>query len=82
MSSITGQSQLSRQQLQDAWSLQSRPDAFHRAPTAADGLSTSHGNDSLDKGKKFQKPPGSVVVPCRARGMPVDHNFKVTCSGK
>ena len=25
----------------------------------------------------FQKTPGSVVVPCRARGMPMDHNFKV-----
>lgn len=24
----------------------------------------------------FQKTPGSVVVPCRARGMPMDHNFK------
>lgn len=24
----------------------------------------------------FQKIPGSVVVPCRARGMPMDHNFK------
>jgi hypothetical protein len=82
MSSITGQSQLSRQQLHDTWSLQSRPGAFQRAPTAVDGLSTSHGNDVLDKSKKFQKPPGSVVVPCRARGMPVDHNFKVSRSGK
>jgi hypothetical protein len=25
----------------------------------------------------LQKTPGSVIVPCRARGMPMDHNFKV-----
>lgn len=33
---------------------------------------------SSDAGSKdsFQKTPGSVVVPCRARGMPMDHNFK------
>lgn len=24
-----------------------------------------------------EKSPGSVIVPCRARGMPMDHNFKV-----
>lgn len=24
-----------------------------------------------------RKAPGSVIVPCRARGMPMDHNFKV-----
>ncbi len=32
-----------------------------------------------DSGKEeFQKTPGSVIVPCRARGMPMDHNFKVS----
>jgi hypothetical protein len=82
MPSVARRSQFSQQQLQDVLSLQSRSDAFQRAPAAADGHSTSHGNDLVDKGKKFQKPPGSVVVPCRARGMPVDHNFKVSRSGK
>jgi hypothetical protein len=35
-------------------------------------------NASTEKDAKdaFQKTPGSVVVPCRARGMPMDHNFK------
>jgi hypothetical protein len=27
--------------------------------------------------ESFKKVPGSVLVPCRARGMPMDHNFKV-----
>jgi hypothetical protein len=31
----------------------------------------AHPNES------FKKVPGSVLVPCRARGMPMDHNFKV-----
>lgn len=26
---------------------------------------------------EVEKSPGSVIVPCRARGMPMDHNFKV-----
>jgi hypothetical protein len=26
---------------------------------------------------ELEKTPGSVIVPCRARGMPMDHNFKV-----
>jgi hypothetical protein len=26
---------------------------------------------------ELEKAPGSVIVPCRARGMPMDHNFKV-----
>lgn len=32
---------------------------------------------SSNSKEHFQKTPGSVVVPCRARGMPMDHNFKV-----
>lgn len=28
---------------------------------------------------ELEKTPGSVIVPCRARGMPMDHNFKVSC---
>ena len=27
--------------------------------------------------EELEKTPGSVIVPCRARGMPMDHNFKV-----
>ena len=30
--------------------------------------------------EELEKTPGSVIVPCRARGMPMDHNFKVRCS--
>jgi len=33
-------------------------------------------NDQSSEKESFQKTPGSVVVPCRARGMPMDHNFK------
>ena len=32
----------------------------------------AEGNDEVEKA------PGSVIVPCRARGMPMDHNFKVS----
>lgn len=28
--------------------------------------------------EEVEKTPGSVIVPCRARGMPMDHNFKVS----
>lgn len=28
--------------------------------------------------EELSKLPGSVIVPCRARGMPMDHNFKVS----
>lgn len=32
---------------------------------------------SADKSKEeLRKTPGTVIVPCRARGMPMDHNFK------
>ena len=27
---------------------------------------------------KINVPPGAILVPCRARGMPMDHNFKVS----
>lgn len=76
ISAFTGQSQLNRQQLQDSWALQKTPDvASHRTLMSADALPTSLAKASTSK--KSKKPPGSVVVPCRARGMPVDHNFKV-----
>lgn len=28
--------------------------------------------------EELEKAPGSVIVPCRARGMPMDHNFKAS----
>ena len=48
---------------------------LHRAPVVAScsaSVAPSSSNSSI------QKPPGSVVVPCRARGMPMDHNFKAS----
>jgi hypothetical protein len=38
------------------------------------GIRASSGDGGVKD--SFQKTPGSVVVPCRARGMPMDHNFK------
>lgn len=35
------------------------------------------GSTDLNK-EEIEKAPGSVIVPCRARGMPMDHNFKVS----
>ena len=76
MSAVSGQSQLNRQQLQDSCMRQRKRNvASHQASMSADALLTSHAKASTSK--KVKKPPGSVIVPCRARGMPVDHNFKV-----
>jgi hypothetical protein len=47
-----------------------------RGAGAADSVPSGRGNGESSK-DTFQKTPGSVVVPCRARGMPMDHNFKV-----
>ena len=41
------------------------------APTTDDGVGGG--------GVGIARSPGSVVVPCRARGMPMDHNFRVSC---
>jgi len=38
------------------------------------GMPSMEGMPSKDD---LEKTPGSVIVPCRARGMPMDHNFKV-----
>mmetsp|Transcript_4042 Transcript_4042/g.6312 ORF Transcript_4042/g.6312 Transcript_4042/m.6312 type:complete len:666 (+) Transcript_4042:42-2039(+) len=43
--------------------------------TADSGGTRSTSEETSNK-DSFQKTPGSVVVPCRARGMPMDHNFK------
>jgi hypothetical protein len=37
----------------------------------------SKSNNDDGNGEELEKTPGSVIVPCRARGMPMDHNFKV-----
>ena len=47
-----------------------------RGASAADSVISGRSNGESSK-DTFQKTPGSVVVPCRARGMPMDHNFKV-----
>ena len=47
-----------------------------RGASTADSVISGRGNGESSK-DTFQKTPGSVVVPCRARGMPMDHNFKV-----
>eukprot|EP00545_Synedropsis_sp_CCMP1620_P013422 CAMPEP_0119005676 /NCGR_PEP_ID=MMETSP1176-20130426/1861_1 /TAXON_ID=265551 /ORGANISM="Synedropsis recta cf, Strain CCMP1620" /LENGTH=573 /DNA_ID=CAMNT_0006957513 /DNA_START=29 /DNA_END=1750 /DNA_ORIENTATION=- len=44
-----------------------------RAPMDNGGRGPANDAGSKDS---FQKTAGSVVVPCRARGMPMDHNFK------
>lgn len=66
------QEQLDRQLSQGNDSMLDR--AGLRAPSdGAGGRNASAEGGSKDS---FQKTPGSVVVPCRARGMPMDHNFK------
>lgn len=41
-------------------------------PAAAAAAAAAGGGEKKDQ----RRDPGSVVVPCRARGMPMDHNFK------
>lgn len=48
-----------------------------------DPLDGSSGRECIrinkdDDKDALEKTPGSVIVPCRARGMPMDHNFKVS----
>ena len=43
--------------------------SIHSSASVAGSTSTGTGG--------IQRPPGSTLVPCRARGMPMDHNFKV-----
>jgi hypothetical protein len=40
---------------------------------------TDHVSKAAHDKEELEKTPGSVIVPCRARGMPMDHNFKVCC---
>ncbi|GAX19978.1 hypothetical protein FisN_1Lh547 [Fistulifera solaris] len=44
-----------------------------KEPAAAEVRDT--GTSATSK-SEVEKSPGSVIVPCRARGMPMDHNFK------
>mmetsp|Transcript_31413 Transcript_31413/g.34777 ORF Transcript_31413/g.34777 Transcript_31413/m.34777 type:complete len:620 (+) Transcript_31413:70-1929(+) len=66
------QEQLDRQLSSQSESLLDR--AGLRAP--ADSGINRNSNEEVNSKESFQKTPGSVVVPCRARGMPMDHNFK------
>ena len=45
------------------------------AASSASAISAEKSKDDL------RKTPGTVIVPCRARGMPMDHNFKVSKVG-
>jgi hypothetical protein len=51
-----------------------------RGSGIADSAASGRRHSEISK-DTFQKTPGSVVVPCRARGMPMDHNFKVCVKG-
>lgn len=44
---------------------------------AAAAMVAASGGKVIDDKEELEKTPGSVIVPCRARGMPMDHNFKV-----
>jgi hypothetical protein len=46
--------------------------------SAAGRGSGPRGDNCVIADKEQRRDPGSVVVPCRARGMPMDHNFKVS----
>ena len=80
-SQLTSSVLAARQQLQDAQMApgQTNQDTIldraglHRAPAhSGSSLAGSFCSGST------QVPPGSSIVPCRARGMPMDHNFKVS----
>lgn len=47
---------------------------FTKGLPSNDPVNNATSDTAKDERKKA---PGSVIVPCRARGMPMDHNFKV-----
>jgi hypothetical protein len=50
-----------------------------RAVAAAGPADSGNGASTAGGGPaSIPRAPGSVVVPCRARGMPMDHNFRVS----
>jgi hypothetical protein len=54
-------------------------DSNHSSPLP-DKKTRRDSTASTEKAKDdLRKTPGTVIVPCRARGMPMDHNFKVRC---
>jgi hypothetical protein len=54
-------------------------DSSHSTPLP-DKKARRDSTASTEKAKDdLRKTPGTVIVPCRARGMPMDHNFKVRC---
>lgn len=84
-SQLTSSALAARQQIQDAQLPpgQTNQDTIlnraglHRAPTGLTSSSSVAGSTSTGT-VSTQRPAGSVIVPCRARGMPMDHNFKVS----
>ena len=58
--------------LQESTKSESRPAA--KATIASSPAMSTH--DSQKTKDDLRKTPGTVIVPCRARGMPMDHNFK------
>lgn len=54
-----------------------RSDPKAKAKSSAPPVPSSSELAGLEDNKdELEKAPGSVIVPCRARGMPMDHNFK------
>jgi hypothetical protein len=79
-SQLTSSALASRQQLQDAQMApgQTNQDTLdraglHRAPVHS-GSSVAGSTGTVST----QIPKRSSIAPCRARGMPMDHNFKVS----
>ena len=58
--------------LQESTKSESRPAS--KATIASSPAVSTH--DSHKTKDDLRKTPGTVIVPCRARGMPMDHNFK------
>jgi len=53
-----------------------KPDGVHPGLGVLEAATNGMGAGGPTK-EDLEKTPGSVIVPCRARGMPMDHNFKV-----
>jgi hypothetical protein len=56
-------------------------DSVRSSSSDADRIASMASATAAEKSKEdLRKTPGTVIVPCRARGMPMDHNFKVCLS--
>eukprot|EP00980_Cylindrotheca_fusiformis_P029646 scaffold23645_cov284-Cylindrotheca_fusiformis.AAC.1 len=52
-------------------------DSIRSSTSDADRIASMAATNAAEKSKEdLRKTPGTVIVPCRARGMPMDHNFK------